>query len=114
MDKETEAQGKESQKGETAEQGLRLEDAMQMLTEKAPEIVEPEVKVEDAKAILEQIKAERKAWQEEMILAGRLKAEQVVSGRAEAGLPPPKQETEDERITRESNEFLKNTGYRVS
>lgn len=78
-----------------------------------------EIEKDENKEILENLKKEKEELlkvQEEtkklMELRDRQFQEQQVSGQTEAGTQRPK-ETEEEKITRESNEFLKSTGLKI-
>ena len=72
----------------------------------------PISKVEEAKQLLTKIEnanKESKAWIER---AERLRAEDVVSGKSEAGMEP-KKKTKDDEITEAANKILEGSGLSV-
>lgn len=66
----------------------------------------------EAKELLEEIKKEKADLEVMIEKAIQLKAEEEVAGNAEAGTAR-KEESEDAKITREANEFLKGTGMNI-
>ena len=69
--------------------------------------------IAESRELLAKIKEESKSLDEKIAKAEELKAEMMVSGESDAGQTPPPPETDEDRITRECNEFLKSTGLKV-
>ena len=112
MDKKDETQSKGKEMGEATKQSYGLENTAEILNQKEPEPVveEPEVNLDDAKGILNQIKEERRLLQEDMEKAREIKGISVLSGKSEAGSIPPTINP-DEKLTLECKEILKGTGF---
>lgn len=67
---------------------------------------------ERATELLKNIEEQRKATEEKIAELRQLQAEMNISGSSDAG-QEPKKESDDDRIKRESNEFLKGTGHQI-
>ena len=69
--------------------------------------------LEEAKEILVKIEEAKKDNEELLGRMEAIKAEKIISGKADAGKTVRPIETEDEKITRESNEYLIGTGLKI-
>lgn len=75
---------------------------------------------EEKKSMIEQVKEQvtefkkvKDELKEQLDRQEKLKADEIMAGKADAGQEKPKEKTEEEKITDEVNEFLKGTGHQV-
>ena len=72
-----------------------------------------EKQIEEMKILAEKLATEKEELKFLIDRREQQKAEDRVSGEAEAGTSSKPPETEDEKIKREANEFLKTTGMQI-
>jgi len=69
--------------------------------------------VEEAKLVLEELNKKIAEGQEQLKKLEEAKAEQIISGKSEAGVVPPPQKSSEEILREDINRRLQNTGFRI-
>ena len=84
-----------------------------MVDEEPKKETEEKSNIEEAKELLEEIKKTNTETKELLLQYSRVRAEQILSGKADAGQPLKKSETDEEKINREAKEWTVKAGYPI-